>query len=674
MDTTLIEEQAQNTYKNNMLYFQTDHPYLYSQLTAFENAMQNQYYTPKYSLEYKEEGYFDVLEPESGKWLYNMDSNKHAQMAKESVEFSKKDNLFETFRDLAFTKESLQNFSEMDPLQSAITTIAPIVDYTNKYANKDTTMKKIYKFIFIGVGLGLHLTQIHEKINAYTYFIVEDDLELFYLSLFVTDYKSLTNNGATLIFSIFDEDDIFRYKTQAFLKEMPIYNHYLKYFHLLSHSTEKLKIIHSVIISQDYLKFPHSTVMQTYLRPLDYIKDGYKYINIEKLAHKAILKDKPVLFLAAGPSLQKNIEWVAQHQKHFTIIAVTAAMGLLEKHHIKPDILTHVDGFEASMKHLESVQSMDFFKDSLALFASFTYPEFAKAFPKENVYIFQAAATIKKEYGQLTASNVGIISYALAIKFQAQELYALGLDMALDSKTGQTHLSEHLHSKKLDINHVLDLEENIDYHHTVLQTKGNFQEEVPSTPHFIAAIAELQSVVSGLQSKEQKAYNLSDGAALYQAIPKKIEEVTLSHTIQKPDEKLRKAFEECSSVGLSEDEIKVVQQRIHHAENILKLLTDFQKQNFSSIDKFHYDLLGLFMNILAEDGRDEVGDTDKVITLYIQMVSGYIFDFINTKEIDNPKKHIKKLTKLLTTQLIRLITYYKKYLEDFLVEVEVEKN
>ncbi|SFV54613.1 hypothetical protein MNB_SM-6-875 [hydrothermal vent metagenome] len=670
MNNTSIETQAQHTYEKNMLYFQAEHQGLYNQLTAFENALQNQYYTPKYELEYKQEGYFDVVELESGKWLYNMDSNTHADAIKEYVDFSKKDNLFETFRNLAFTKEMLHKYEKMDPLESAITTIAPIVNYTNQFANKETTMKKIYKFIFMGVGLGLHLTKLHEKLNSYTYFIVEDDLELFYLSLFVTDYKALTNNNATLIFSVFDDDDMFRYKTHAFLREMPVYNHYLKYFHLLSHSTEKLKIMHSVIISQDYLKFPHSAVMQIYLRPLDYIQDAYKYVNIEALAENAIFKNNPVLLLAAGPSLQNNIEWVAKHQNSFTIIAVTAAMGLLEKNNIKPDILIHVDGFQASMKHLEKVEDIHFFDESIKLFASFTYPEFAQAFSKENLYIFQAAATIKKGYGQLTASNVGIMSYALAVKFQAQELYALGLDMALDAKTGQTHLSEHVHSKKLDIDHVLDLEENINYHETVLKTEGNFQEEVPTTPHFIASLAELRGILSTIQTDEQKTYNLSNGAAIYKAIPKKINEINIQSNLQKPDPILKTTFERFSSTNLSDDERKVIQQRVKHATNILSLLNDFEKKHFSTLDKFHYDLLGLFMDILAEDGRDEVGDTDKVITLYIQMISGYIFDFINTKEISNPKKHIKKLSKLLTAQLSRLIKYYKKYLENFLEAIE----
>ena len=670
MDTTSIEEQAQNTYKNNMLYFQVEHQGLYQQLIAFENALQNQYYTPKYSLEYKDEGYFDVLELESGKWLYNMDSHTHAQMAQEAIDFSKKDNLFETFRDLAFTDETLEKFVQMDPLESAISTIAPIVHYTNQFANKDTTMKKIYKFIFMGVGLGLHLTEIHKKINSYVYFIIEDDLELFYLSLFVTDYKMLTDNGATLIFSVFDDIDFFRYKTQAFLKKMLVYNHYLKYFHLLSHSTEKLKIIHSIIISQEYLKFPHSAVMQIFLRPLEYIKEKYKFINMKVLSEKAILKEKPVLLLAAGPSLQDKIKWVEKHQNSFTIIAVSATMKLLEQHNIRPDIIIHVDGFKASMKHLENIHDINFFKNSIALFASFTYPEFTKAFNKENTYIFQVATTIKKGYDQLTASNVGIMGYALAIKFRAQTLYTLGLDMALDAETGKTHVSGHVHDKELNINHVLELEENIDYHNSVLSTKGNFIDEVPTTPNFLASLEELRGILSELQTQEQKVYNLSNGAAIYNAMPKKTEEIEPLSNIQKPDFKLQEFFEQYSSIGLSNNEIETIQRRIQHAENILNLLSDFQKQHFHSIDNFHYELLSLFMNILVEDGSDESGDTDKVISLYIQMISGYIFDFINTKEIKNPKKHIKKLTKLLTTQLARLITYYKDYLEKFLEDIE----
>lgn len=674
MDNQRIEQEAQEKFQKNMLYFQQNAPGIYEQFMAFENAIANGYYIPKYNLEYKEEGYFDVQEIESGNWLYGINSNKHAEIIAKTVDYSKQDNLFETFRDLTFTQESLKRYEAMDIVDSSLSTIAPIVHYTNQHASKATTMKKIYKFIFMGVGLGLHLIKVHEKIHATTYFIVEDDLELFYLSLYVTDYQLLKDDGVTIIFSIFDDEETFRYKVYSFLRTMPVYNHYLKYFLLLSHSTEKLKIMHSAIISQDYLKFPHSAVMQVYLRPLEYLQQQYKFVNINALQKASIFHTNPILVLGAGPSLQKDIEWVKKNKGQFIVIAVSAALGLLEKNNIKPDIIIHVDGFEASMKHLDKVSSMEFFNESIALFASFTYPDFAKAFKKENIYIFQAAASIKRDYGHITASNVGIMSYVLSIYFGAKQIYTLGLDMALDAETGQTHLEGHLHSKKLDIKHKLDLEENIDYHETVLSTKGNFLEEIPTTPHFIASLMEIKGIVRNLQKEEQHAYNLSDGAYIANTTPLRSEDFddNVYPLLDKDKlfQELKSTFEDASEIGLTEEEFKDIQQRVVHAKNILKRIEEFKTLKFSSIDQYHYDLLGLFIDILTENDVEEAKDTNNIITLYIQMISGYLFDFINTKEIDNPKRHIKKLNKLLVTQLTRVVTYYEEFLEDFLKSVE----
>lgn len=678
MNIQLIEQQTQEVYKKNILFLQSAHFDLYQKIAAFENAIENGYYTTRYELEYKNEGYFDVIEKETGRWLYNIDSNEHAETITQSIDFSKEDNLFETFRDLHFTDEDVQKYEQMDLIESSLATIAPIVHYTNQYADKTTTMKKIYKFIFIGVGLGLHLPKVHQKLQSNVYFIIEDDLELFYLSLFTCDYASLTDNGANLHFSIFEEESDFRYKAFAFLRDMPIYNHYLKYFLLLSHSDEKLKAMHNVVISQDYLKFPHSAVLLAFLRPLDYLQNKFKFVNLTKIVDSKEFEKHKVLVLGAGPSLQKNIEWVHQNQEKFIIIAATAAMSLLEKNNIHPDILVHIDGFEASMKHLEHVNSIDFFNDSIKLFSTFTYPELSLSFNLDKLYIFQSGVSIKEGYQFITASNVGIISCILPVMFQTKELYLLGLDMALDAKTGQTHLSDHVHSKELDINHKVSLEENISYHESVFFTKGNFTEEVPTTPNFLSSLMEIKGMLIRMKSPDQTIFNLSDGAAIECTVP--LEMDTLKKEQLKSEnktyikEELTKLFESSSTIGLTANEIQHMKKRVFHANNVLNLLESFQKMKFNSMDIFHYELLGLFINILAEDDVKEAEDTNGVITLYILMVSGYIFDFINTREITNPKKHIKKLSRLLTTQMIKLVEYYKNYLENFIEAIEkIEK-
>ena len=678
MSMEAIQQQTQDLYNKNILFLQTKQYHIYEKIMAFENAVENNFYLPKYELEYKEDGYFDVMEKETGKWLYNIDSNKHADAIVDSIDYSKEDNLFETFRELHFTDEEIQEYENLDLTESSLATIAPIIHYTDQYASKTTTMKKIYKFIFMGVGLGLHLPKVHQKLHSNVYFIIEDDLELFYLSLFTCDYESLTDSGANLHFSIFEDEESFRSQAFAFLRDMPIYNHYLKYFLLLSHSDEKLKAMHSVIISQDYLKFPHSAVLQAFLRPLEYLQNKFKFVNLNKIIDSKKFEKHNILVLGAGPSLQKNIDWIKKNQNRFLIIAATATMRLLEKNAIKPDILVHIDGFEASMKHLENIESMQFFDDSIALFSTFTYPRFSLAFNRKNLYIFQAAVSIKENYKFITASNVGIISCVLPVMFQAKDIYILGLDMALDAKTGQTHLADHVHSRQLDIKHKLDLEENIDYHNSVLFTKGNFTDEVPTTPNFLSSLMEIKGILQNMMSPEQHIFNLSDGAAIENTRALKIDAIQ-TDTLPSEDKslltkELKELFETSSTIGLTEPEKGHIKERIKHADNILELLQSFQAMKFSSIDIFHYELLGLFINILAEDNVREAEDTNGVITLYIQMASGYIFDFINTKEITNPKKHIKKLNKLLTTQMIKLVQYYRDFLEDFLKNIEKVEN
>jgi hypothetical protein len=382
------------------------------------------------------------------------------------------------------------------------------------------------------------------------------------------------------------------------------------------------------------------------------------------------------LILAAGPSLQKNIAWVRKNQNRFIIVAVTAVMGLLEKEKVKPDILMHVDGFEASMKHLEKVESMDFFEDSIAFFASFTYPDFAKAFKKENVYIYQAAAKIKTGQQQMTASNVGIMTHLLMIYLGCRQLYTLGLDLALDPETGATHTDGHLHAKRLDINKKLDLEDEMEYHKTVLKTEGNFVEEIPSTPAFINALTELKNMLVPIQKPDQQVFNLSNGARIYGTMPLKPEkcECDALETFDRSeiDTELKTCFETCSEQGLTAQEIQDVHKRIMHASNILDRLKAFEKRKFSSIEQYHYDLLGLLMEILAESEREEATDTNDVIAVYIQLVCSYVFDFINTKEIDNPKKHIRKVNKLLMQQFERLVKFYKDALEEFVEKYEEE--
>ncbi|RUM46263.1 MAG: hypothetical protein DSY46_00620 [Hydrogenimonas sp.] len=160
-------------------------------------------------------------------------------------------------------------------------------------------------------------------------------------------------------------------------------------------------------------------------------------------------------------------------------------------------------------------------------------------------------------------------------------------------------------------------------------------------------------------------------------LPLRIEELQGIESFYKTKEirlELKETCERASEKELTEDEINSIRQRITYAENVLKILKNFKHKKYTSLDYFHYDLLGVFLDILADGEEEAANDTNNIITLYLKFISGYLFDAINTKEIDNPKKHIKYLKNEFVFQLERIVRYYKNYLEDFLNTIDVSNK
>jgi len=230
-------------------------------------------------------------------------------------------------------------------------------------------MHSIKKFIFFGAGLGTHITEIDKKIGANIYLIIEDDIELFKLSLFVTKYYELSLKSE-LIFSVFNSNEEFVLKANQFLNNKFYYNHYLKYFHMLNHNEEKLKEFHLRVISQSHNIFFYKDILTQYLVPIGYIQKNFHFLNMLVSYADTSLEKKPVLMLAAGPSLQANIEWIKENQEKFIIVALSSTLNILEKESIKPDIVTHMDAFESSTAHFDRLKSLDFLDDTLFLFSA----------------------------------------------------------------------------------------------------------------------------------------------------------------------------------------------------------------------------------------------------------------------------------------------------------------
>lgn len=654
-----IETKAVETYKKNLLYFEEHQKLVYAKLAAFDSALEQNHYQSKYDLVFKDD-YFDVIELSTGNYLYSSSSNAYASSASDSIDLKKESNAFETFIHIDLKEEELLTFEQVDITENNLSGFASILHYINKSTPHPSDLKRIEKFIFFGTGLGTHIISIDKKINAKVYLIIEDDLELFKLSLFTAPYYKLAEKSQ-LFFSIFDSKEEFTRPALEFLQTQFYYNHYIKYFHMLSHNEEKLKEFHLKVASQSHNLFFYNTILKQYLKPLEYLKGGYNFLNILKTHFSSSMRAKPVLLLAAGPSLQKNIKWLKENHSKFIIVALSATLSILEKEDIPPDIVTHLDGFDTSVVHFTKLNSFDFLKNTLFLMSARTPTEIISRLSKKNIFLFENGTSYKKDFGNLSAPCVGSTSYLLLLALDARELYLLGLDLALDSETGSSHSDGHQYAKKLDLSSAHEHEDVVMFKDSVIKTRGNFKESVYTTPEYKLSIDSINVSSTGFKKSDQNVYNLNDGANFTNTIPQNIDDVK-TDTFPAADKSLLRheisqLFIKNSSNRATEDELQGLHSRFEHASKIKNIILAQENARFDSPDTFLDSLISL-LNRLTSSSSNIEHDLALVYQEYFRFIYPFIFDFFNTQGLSHKEEHKAEINTLLCTQLLRIASAY----------------
>ena len=672
-----IEHQAFQTYTNNLLFFKQKHPKLFEKLNILEIAIESGQYKEKYSLEYKDDSYFDVIDLSTNQYLYNQNSNDFAKKFVKRVNFKKSDATIETYYNNQFNKPAAKILDNQDICKSAHTATAPIIHYISSVIPKDSTMKKIYKHVFLGVGLGVHLPTVHDKIKSLSYFIVEDDLELFRLSLFVIDYTYIAKDSI-LFFSIQENEQDFQLNFKSFLENALAYNHDLKYSMFSNHYNSKIQFMLSIILSQNHLIYSYSKMLTKNIRILNILNKNFNFLNIPSLQQQASFKDKPVLVVAAGPSLDKNKEWLKQNHKRFIIITPLVTLKTFEKLNISPDIIVHIDEKELDLTKIQKIlnSSFDLIKNSLYIFAPSVSKNIIKIFDKNNIFFIQhLSALYKKDLGGLQTPSIGEYNYALSLILGAKEIYLLGLDLALDSKTGKTHSDDH-HTKRiinLDTNNTQQT--NATLQKSVLKVKGNFDPFVFTTPLFNMSIFTTNTIAKAIK-KDQKVYNLSNGAYFKKTIPTHAKDVDVEKYSILDKKLLHKnihdIFKTNASNSLRIQDIQLLHDKQKKARYKKKRIRQFSSKKFKTTQEFIDKYLKL-VTTLSNSSDGTIDELSKIFDLYCRYTSHYIIDLFNTIELENPKEHITNISQILIKQLYKIVDRYMYELEKILKDIETAK-
>jgi len=661
-----IESIAIQNYKDNMAFFKEKHPALHNKLLALDTILNDGSYPQKYDLEYKD-GYFDIIELNSKTYLYNQDSDKLSQELVDKITYKKNEHTFKSFRKTNFDANT-KDYLKTKSAYTSFSTIAEIMDYYYKNTDDSMSMEKIDKFIFLGTGLGVHIAKAIKKFNLQVILIVEDDIELFRLSLFTTNYKKALEK-CIAHFSVAQNSTEFSNTFNSFFTQAFFKNQYIKFNIFSSSYEEKIQEIRSLLITRPEATYTHDRLLLKNKMVIDKIIKNYKFLNVLKHSEEKFFKDKPWLVVGAGPSLHHNAQWLIENQDKFIIITVFSALNTLKKLGVKPDIITHIDedpnNYTTKML-LDTIGDLSFLDESIVFLSASVMNLLFDQFDKERVYLHEDRTKYKMVSSTLQIGSVGETVYSMALIFNASNIYMLGLDLAL-SDEGHTHSPDHILPQniqdKKDISFDDDKVEDFSLRDSTINIKGNFRNIVKTTPLFAFSIPILNGKTKTLKTKEQTVYNLSDGAYFENTIPLKVEDVKTQNNIDKKNifKELKELFDKYSTTELEGKELDALKCRKAQIDDYYVILETFKNSPQSNSEIFMASYIRFATDLLSHKCKFELHD---ILTIYFLKIASYIDDFLYTKEITNKKKHIKKFKSFLVTQVEKIL---KTFEEDLLL-------
>ena len=655
-----IEQISIQTYSNNLEYLKLNHNNIYKKIELFEIAIESNIIKEKFELRYQD-NYFDVYDIKENTFLYNTNSIEYSKELVSNIDFSAKKNSFKTFYDYTYEEEVVDASKKASILSSPIFGNAPIVHYINQNLTEEENLKTIYNFIVFGVVLGIHIPEIIDKMKAKVYHIIEPSLELFRLSLFVTDYSRLFEQSQ-VYFYIADEESEFTQKFKYIYYKTFFYNHYIKFFMFTQNCNIYVDYIQNLLVSQTHNLYSYNREILSLDRTYNYLKEGFNYINISKTYDFEYIKKKPILMLAAGPSLKNDVDFIKSNKNKFIIVSIYSLLPFLEENGIIPDVVTQYDeDDEVVMETIKKVNNLDLFKDTIFLFASHLDPKVMTTFIKSNIYVFQGLFEAKKDFSTLTSPSIGEITYALINILGFRNIYLLGLDMALDSNTNQTHYEEN-YTGSFNTKNLENLENSYSFRNSFIKIKGNFIDEINTLPLFKISIDHINLFTKRYKHLHNlPIYNLSNGAYFEDIQPLKIKEI---HT-EKFEEINKKAlhkefktfFDSISEDFFNDEDTKNIKEKIEDAKKLKIKLQNFKAVKNSSIENFKNSL-----HLLHEElcKAYACNDLQKILSNYFNNNIHYVFHLLNIQNISNPKKHIKELQKLFYLQSNKIIEEYIK--------------
>lgn len=669
---TESQKQLQNalltTFYANLVFLSEYDKELYLRVDELSRMIENGTYKEKYALEFiMEAGDFDIYDIVNDKYLYNKRPDKvNSKLIKEVVLDDKNSIIsvsdYFTYNNYFKLKEDLFNLEELN--ETTAITINDAQDYKQicgEVLKPKKKLKEIRKLIFFGILSGRHIPKIVEKVNATTYLVLERNLEIFRLSLFTVDYTVLAKNGA--VFSIMEDTLKEEEKIRTFLEQSRYDNNIIKISSTSINIKEYIDNVLSSISMMSPEAYDYNRMLYIHInRTTKYIKEAYKFMLFKKLKAKLkFFKDLPILYIAAGPSFSENIEWIKSNQDKFFIATIGSSLKKLLNSGIRVDLITTVDEQYFSRQFDdESIKAI--YDKTIVLASSITNATFLKKFNPANLFLLEVFSTFHKDSISYSGFSVGELTIDILLQLNAKKIYIIGLDLALNQKTGETHSSDaasKVHKLDLSKEQKRDTFELI---HSLLKVKGNRKKMVYTNPVFYSSIKQLEYILK-FKNKDTKIYNLSSHGAYFKGtIPRSIKSIKIEdfETITKDFSILKNELNKYSRKGLLKEKEKTIKKELEYFKSgIEKLLLEIEEEKFKDLDSFIMKALSISTAL----HKKKFFYFEIILANYLEIICPYLLYSFNDKNLKRKNKKLEDIKKVFLKHIRKLIKDYILCLE-----------
>lgn len=666
-----LQNALTTTFLGNLAFLSEYDNELYHRVDELSKMIENGTYKERYALEFiMESGDFDIYDIVNDKYLYNKKPKKMNDDLVKKVNFDEKNAIFDLPEYFLFkdeTKVDKTNRFSYEKINECIgftqNTVWEYANTLNDFLEKDKKrLKKIRKFIFLGTLLGRHIPRIAQKVDANMYLVLERNLEIFRLSLFTVDYTILANKGA--IFSIMDNSLEQERKISKFITTEGLDNYLIKLSSTGINIDQYIDNLLSMLHLNRSTTYDFIRILYIYTnRTTKVLNSSYKLLLLNKIKENCrIFDNTPILYLAAGPSLDENIEWIKKNQDKFFIVTIGAAYKKLLSNNIKIDMITTLDESDILEKLQfddESVSKID--ENTVILASVMTNERILKKFNKNNLFLFEIFRAFHLNNLVFDGYSIGEITLAILMSFNPKQIYLIGLDLALNQTSGATH-SKASNSVVQVLN--LEQEQTRDTFipESLIKVKGNLQEEVFTTPFFYNSIKNTETKIAR-KSDFLTIYNLSSHGAYFNgSIAKKIEDLEIEKfSIVNPvNDNFMRFLEKNSFNELSNDSKKEFINEIKFLNKEIKdILNEIKDYDFKTYDEFYEKIVFLPVKLYT----NKVSIFYQIIVNYFEIIIPYLSYHFNDTKMKNEKKKVKKIKEIFVKQI-------KEFLDDYVLCLE----